>query len=204
MEYCINRDNLNNIAYVKELNDFIKYDNEHESKYFREPAGIEHYNLLSFLSDCFNDGTIIDIGAYQGYSTLALSYNKTNTVYTFDIKNTIINDNIKNKDNIKITNDNIFENNVQLKWKDKILESKLIFLDIDPHDGIAELTFLNFLKKINYNGIVLCDDIYLNSNMSNKFWKCIPNNCKYDLTQFGHWSGTGLITYNKDITLTGF
>ena len=48
MEYCINRDKLKNIDYIKELNDFIKYDNENDSKYFREPPGIEHYNLLSF------------------------------------------------------------------------------------------------------------------------------------------------------------
>ena len=46
--------------------------------------------------------------------------------------------------------------------------------------------------KSNWNGIMIADDIHLNKPMK-KWWKLIDNKYKYDITRFGHWSGTGLI-----------
>ena len=47
-------------------------------------VGKQHYRLLSYFSTLFNNCNIIDIGSHRGNSALALSYNKTNTVYSFD------------------------------------------------------------------------------------------------------------------------
>ena len=47
---------------------------------------LEHYHaILAHLSTYFNDSIIVDMGTHTGNSAAALSYNKTNKVYTFDI-----------------------------------------------------------------------------------------------------------------------
>jgi hypothetical protein len=43
--------------------------------------------------------------------------------------------------NIEFHHENLFDSEVQVKWKDTILKSAFIFLDIDPHDGKLELEF---------------------------------------------------------------
>ena len=45
-----------------------------------------HYSvLLSHLSTYFNDSVIVDMGTRDGDSAVALSYNKLNRIYTYDI-----------------------------------------------------------------------------------------------------------------------
>ena len=55
-----------------------------DSEFLGKP-GKEHYKLLAYLSTTFNFKNIIDIGTHLGNSSLALSYNISNTIYTFDI-----------------------------------------------------------------------------------------------------------------------
>ena len=46
----------------------------------------EHYHaILAHLSTYYNDSIIVDLGTHRGGSAAALSYNKSNKVYTFDI-----------------------------------------------------------------------------------------------------------------------
>ena len=66
--------------------------------------------------------------------------------------------------------------------------------DVDPHDGIIEREFLNWLDANNYKGIVFFDDIHLNPAMQ-AIWDSI-NKEKYDLTDLGHYSGSGIAIYN--------
>lgn len=70
--------------------------------------GKEHYKLLSYFSMQFNGATIIDIGTHRGSSALALSYNPTNTVYTFDIMDKVVHTGIKARENIVFSMDNLF------------------------------------------------------------------------------------------------
>jgi hypothetical protein len=72
---------------------------------------------LSYFSKLFNNSNIIDIGTHLGHSALALSYNDTNTIYTFDIVDKV-ETSIKNTPNIKFCYDNLFDKNVFNKWKD--------------------------------------------------------------------------------------
>ena len=51
------------------------------------------------------------------------------------------------------------------------------------------------LKKINWEGYLVLDDIHLNDPMK-EFWNQIDNE-KYDITPMGHWSGTGLVIFRK-------
>jgi hypothetical protein len=171
--------------------------NEHEIDFFSLP-GREHYKLLSFFSTLFNNSNIIDIGTHLGHSSLALSYNKSNTIYTFDIVDKV-RPAIKKVENIKFCMDNLFDKNVFDKWKDIILSCPFIFLDVDPHNGTMETEIMGYLKEINYDGFIICDDIWYFKEMRDHFWYKIEDKYRYDLTNLGHWSGTGIITFNKDI-----
>jgi hypothetical protein len=174
--------------------DQFKYVNNIGNEFFLE-SGVEHYKLLSYMSTLFNNCNIFDIGTHKGESATALSYNKSNTIYTFDIENRIVNKN--NPDNIIFNYVNIFEDSVRDGWKDKLLNSPLIFLDIDPHNGILEYEFYLFLKENNYQGMLVIDDIWYFKNMRNNLWYKIETEYKLDITHMGHWSGTGVVQFNK-------
>jgi hypothetical protein len=195
MKYNITFDNLNNLDFDKYKN--IVYDEANID--FYSPPGKEHYKLLSYFSTLFNNSNIIDIGTHLGHSALALSYNKTNTIYSFDILDKV-RPNIKNVENIKFFKDDLFDKETFDKWSELILSCPFIFLDVDPHNGIMEYTFINFLKEIDYQGIIICDDIWYFKEMRDNFWYKIEEMYRYDLTNIGHWSGTGIITFNKDIS----
>ena len=162
--------------------------------YFGE-AGVQHYKLLAYLSKQINHAIIFDIGTLGGYSALALSNNSTNTVYTFDICDKV-NKNIWGN-NVLFNMENIMESEIRNKWKDKLLASSIIFLDIDPHNGILEYEFYTWLKENNYNGLLILDDIHYFKDMRDNLWNKIPSSEKYDLTSFGHFSGTGVVTNQK-------
>jgi hypothetical protein len=74
-----------------------------------------------------------------------------------------------------------------------MLKSPLISLDVDPHDGQFEKQFIAFLIANNYQGIVICDDIHLSPQMQD-FWDSVTVK-KYDVTEVGHYSGTGMIIF---------
>ena len=67
----------------KQINDKAYQD------YFTSPSSIEHYRLLSHLSNNISNSTLIDIGTLKGSSALALSVNQTNTIYSFDLYNEV-------------------------------------------------------------------------------------------------------------------
>lgn len=167
---------------------------------FFNVCGKQHYRLLSYLSTMVDNSVIIDIGTHRGQSALALSYNPSNEIYTFDIEDKVTNNSIKNVKNINFQRDNLFENDGREKWYEMIMKSSFIFLDVDPHNGTMEIDLYNYLKTIGYKGFVVCDDIWHFKDMRDKFWYKVPNLNKFDLTEFGHDSGTGIFTFNSDIT----
>ena len=186
---------INSINYNDYYKEYII--SESDKKEFYGEIGQEHYRLLSYISTLFDNSNIIDIGTHTGKSALALSYNSTNTVHTFDIIDKINKENnnemFKVKRNIKWYIDDIFNSNNKEKYYNLIMSSSIIMLDIDPHNGIMETEFYKYLVQINYKGIIICDDIYYFKEMRDNFWSLIDYKCKIDITQFGHWSGTGLL-----------
>jgi hypothetical protein len=155
--------------------------------YFLENAGKEHYRLLGNISMHFNESTLLDIGTYKGCSALALSLNKTNQIKSFDIRFGLrgISD---YPDNVEFIVDDILNE----KYKDLVLSSKFIILDTD-HDGGFEDSFYQYLISINYVGYLMLDDIHYNTQMKN-FWESIERE-KYDISEIGHHSGTGLVIF---------
>ncbi len=166
---------------------------------FHCPSGKEHYKLLSHISTFFNNAIILDIGSHRGASATALSYNSSNKIYSFDIEDRIVEyqDSPKSIENINFHIMNIFENLEDPKWKNLILDSSLIFLDIDPHEGNLEYQFYLWLERNNYQGIIIFDDIHYFQGMKDNLWNKIDSSKREDITHLGHWSGTGIVQFNK-------
>lgn len=160
--------------------------------------GGEHYKLLSYLSDLFENEIILDLGTRDGLSALVLSKNKKNKVITYDLlpkpsemlkfENLIPNCEFKQL--------NIFDEDTDI-----IKKSKLIFLDLDPHDGIQETKFIEVLESIDYKGIIVCDDIEWFPAMS--YWWNKLSQKKYNVTKYGHGSGTGIIDFSNELEILG-
>jgi len=143
----------------------------------------EHYKLLAELSSKQNNIRISDIGTFRGCSALALSYNKTNTVISYDVADHKTISNIP--DNVEFVLYN-------KPFSPDILNSSIIMLDI-MHDGVQERMIIDFLIENNWKGTLIMDDIIHFPELK-KLWNEIELP-KQDVTSKGHWSGTGIITF---------
>lgn len=159
------------------------FELNHNPYYFHLESGKEHYRLLIYISTLYNNEVIFDVGTNKCMSALALSYNKSNKIKSFDI--------------VKLLPENPLVDNIEYIIGDSTKDTELnncsiIFLDVD-HDGSYENIFYDYLKSINWKGILILDDIHLNQPMK-EFWNKISEE-KHDITNIGHWSGTGLVLF---------
>ncbi len=166
---------------------------------FNAPAGKEHYKLLSWCASQFNGADIFDIGTHRGPSAIALaSGNRNNHIYSFDIEHLYP---LATIPNVSYHLDNLLTESGRAQWKDKLLASPFIFLDIDPHEGTREYEFYCWLKAEGYSGFLICDDIWYFKEMRDNFWYRIPASEKVDVTKAGHWSGTGIVHFANTKTM---
>ncbi len=195
MNFIFDNDILNNLDL-----DFKNLIQDDYKIYYNNLAGVNEYRLYKYISDQLSDNIIIlDIGTYYGTSAISLSHNETNMVYTYDIKDFGAKD--RSKKNIIFLNKNFLED------KELISKSALIILDI-KHNGKEEIEIYDKLKEYNFKGLLLLDDIHFGNreplggkiqgyNM-NIFWNYIDLP-KWDLTKYGHVTGTGLVDFNNNI-----
>jgi hypothetical protein len=160
----------------------------------------EHYKLLGFLSTLYENCNIIDGGSRTGMSALALGANKRNSVRSYDLIQ------VSPAYRSEYTNISFFQKDLLTESPEVLLQSPLIFLDLDPHDGVQETRFFEILRNIGYRGIVILDDIstpgthFMFPGMVS-FWNSIPEK-KWDISKVGHGSGTGLVAFNMDLEVT--
>lgn len=165
-------------------------------QYFSSPAGQEHYKLLGYLASQCPDGDIVyDIGTYVGMSAMAMSIKPTVKVITYDLEDHFPNDaSKKHVHSIK---------NIEFRMKDclqdmqDIARATLVLLDIEPHDGVQEHNIVDAMNKAGFKGICVCDDINVNDAMKT-WWQSITLK-KYDVSKYGHWSGTGIIVFDDKV-----
>ena len=158
-----------------------KYLSQEEGEMFHKIG--EHYVLLSTLSKQYNKVKLYDIGTYKGLSAVALSSNQSNLIVSYDIGYYVT---VKQPINVEFRIGNFYHDK-------EMLSSPLIMFDIDPHDGLQEKKFVENLTSVGYKGTVIFDDIHLNDGMKD-FWNSITQE-KHDYTQYGHWSGTGIVLF---------
>lgn len=159
--------------------------NPQHLSYFLNTDFREHYRLIAYLSTRFNHSLIFDIGTNKGYSALALSYNSTNSLISYDI--------------VECKELNASDQLTRIEYRlgdvrndTRLLSAPLIMLDTN-HDGSFERVFYDFLKEHHYRGWLFLDDIHLNAAMI-RFWDSITET-KEDLTDLGHFSGSGLVAF---------
>lgn len=184
------------------LSKMYPYTSWHEfHQYFSAPAGQEHYKLLGYLaSQCFDGDKVYDIGTFVGMSAMAMSVKPTINVITYDIEDHFPNDaskmhvySIKNID---------FRMRDCLHDMQEISTAKLVLLDIEPHDGHQEKIIIDAMVNSGFKGICVCDDIHVNDGME-RWWQAIPQK-KYDVSKYGHWSGTGIIVFDEKVVDVDF
>ena len=157
-------------------------------------AGQSEYRLYAWLSTQFNNTTILDVGTRTGGSALALSYNETNNVMSYDLQE-------------QGASSGISKSNVQFNIKDFREDDTLdfdnisiIMLDVDPHDGVQEEEMFEWLEEKGWKGIVLLDDIGPQWPEIEDFWNRITYP-KLNVTEVGHMSGTGLVNFDEKHTI---
>ena len=179
-----------------------------------------HYKLLNYLANLYEGATILDAGTYVGMSCMALA-NSPNKVITYEINGGYGIQKWcrglpqKNPDGTLTENDGWrpafmgatetgvgkYANttfkllDVNKETDENLKKVDFIFLDIDLHDGIQEAKLFATLRRIGYKGIVVADDIHLNEGMRD-WWSSIPER-KWDVTKYGHGSGTGLVDFGN-------
>ena len=170
-----------------------------EKKHYDDMSGIQEYRLYSYLSTFFNNTIILDIGTYNGRSAIALSHNDNNNVISYDITDNISNKNhqIYTKQNITFKIQNVLDDLTEVFLKNV----KIIMIDIDHFETIEKL-IIDKLFELKFSGIILLDDIKhpypKEFECMQKLWNEI-NHKKYDITKYGHISGTGVVLMNTDI-----
>lgn len=157
--------------------------------FFLGQPGIAPYKLLAYFSTLFKTQVLVEIGVHNGWGSLAMSYNEDNCVVGYDIDLGPLNRAIEEeRPNV------LFHEGIAHEMDPEIiLASPFVHFDAQ-HDGIYERTFFDFLVARGYQGWLMLDDIHLNDAMK-AFWQSITLP-KHDLTQFGHSTGTGLVTFN--------
>jgi hypothetical protein len=176
----------NDVLDVVDMNLFQIIDNEEYQNYYTDRSSKEHYRLLTHISNSFNDETFIDVGTLKGSSALALSTNKKNKVYSFNLSSQLELNYLP--ENVEFIIDNVLNG----KYDNILLSSNFILLDTF-HDGTFEKQFYDYIESIGYSGYLLLDDIHLNIEME-KFWGSISRK-KDDLTPIGHSTGTGVVYF---------
>ena len=167
-------------------------------EYYGSP-GKQHYALLTWLASQFQNSELFDIGTHQGASAYCLASNSSNTVQSFDITHANL---ILRAANCTYNLKNLWDPDIRTQWEKRLLNSPLIFFDVDPHEGSMEYEFYCWLRDNGYRGLLVMDDIWYFSGLRDT-WNRIDVT-KYDLTSLGHWSGTGLVDFSQKVTLEGY
>ena len=123
------------------------------------------------------------MGTYQGYSATAMSSAKE--VVSYDVENLRIKQRYPR--NIKFKVGDVLEDN-------RLNDAELILLDT-YHLGGFEKRFLAHLNKISFKGMLVMDDIHFSNDME-RVWESIKLP-KEDFTEYGHYTGTGIVYYNE-------
>lgn len=160
--------------------------NQEHRAYFFDTEFKEHYRLIALLSSLFDQGTIFDVGTNKGYSAVALAYNPFNQVISYDLVDCRELGAPEALGNIEFHIGDVCEDT-------RLAEAQLVMLDT-YHDGSFERHFYAHLKQIGFRGLLFLDDIHLNEAME-KFWEDIDLP-KEDLSDMGHWSGSGLVDFS--------
>jgi hypothetical protein len=171
-----------------------------EPRWYRLWPG-DHYRLLAGLVAELQAKTVIEIGTFTGMGTLALAHSLPpgGRIFTFDLvpwkhfPQTWLRDDDFAGGRISQIIANIAAPGGIEPYRDLFSEADFLLVD-GPKDGTTEVGFMDALSQIQFrnNPIMLFDDTRL-INMID-IWRRLDRP-KFDITSFGHWSGSGLVDW---------
>jgi len=193
-------------------------------EYMSAPAGKEHYVLWAYMTKLLlNENPevpYIDIGTRHVSSALALGI-AGRAVRTFDLPDTgeripAFRGKTEEEWQQQVTAAGVHITfctesliNESAEWFAPIMKSPLIVLDTHhlPFTVPFERQFLWRLIALEYDGIVMLDDIHLNEEME-RWWTELETDSNghyvmYDLTAVGHASGTGMLDFSHRVEIVG-
>jgi predicted O-methyltransferase YrrM len=173
--------------------------NEQAKKYANLWPG-EHYRLLAGLVIALKPKQVIEIGTSTGLSALCLKryLPRGSQVITFDVTpwssypTTLLRkEDFEDQRLVQHVAD-LSDASVMHTYAPLIESAGLIFIDA-THDGTLEEKIMANLQTLTFQQetFVMLDDIRVWNML--KMWREISLP-KIDLTSFGHWSGTGLVS----------
>ena len=164
----------------------------------------EHYNLLTALCRLLEARTVWEFGTDSGMGTIALAEGLPagGRIFTVDIDPWTSKSGpwLQEADfaDGKVTQivSDMSAETLFSTYADDIADADLIFVD-GPKDDVTEQTFLDRLAAVAFRKrpIVVFDDIKVVNMLS--IWRGVTRP-KFDLTSFGHWSGTGVVDWNPE------
>lgn len=188
--------------------------------YLLDDAGKEHYTLLNYISAKYGDcRPFVDIGTRYVTSALALGSHES-AVWTFDIpqsserrrafrgKTEAEWQRMVTEAGVNIT----FHNVDLLQASDDDFKTYFgtwfVLLDTfhKPYSQPFERELFQRMVDIGFKGLLMLDDIYFNEEMK-KWWEEIKNQAErgnyraHDLSEVGHWTGTGLVDFSGMVTV---
>ncbi len=163
----------------------------------------EHYRLLAAFVEHLKPDVVVEIGTFTGLSSLSIlkTLSPNSKLVSFDVQpwSTIPDTCLRTEDFA----DGRFQQIVAdlscaeaaEEHRDLLRSATLIFAD-GPKDGKFEPRFAKLLDTIDFESppYVVFDDIK-DWNML-AFWRELTFP-KLDLTSFGHWTGTGLVRWER-------
>lgn len=157
----------------------------------------EHYRLLALLSTHVPPGkTIVDVGTCYGDSALALSYSG-HSIESFDVVDRV---GVRPLPvSVHCTISDLFDPVVREKYEETLIESGAVLIDIAPHAGHQELEMVRWFQARDYRGFIILDDTWWYKEMRDNLWYRVEPHHRTDVTKFGHWSGTGIVSFGKNI-----
>jgi predicted O-methyltransferase YrrM len=158
----------------------------------------EHYHLLASLVRCLKPAHVTEIGTYTGLSALSIltALDPGANLTTYDVVpwGEVEASALRPEDfadgRLEQRIGNLADGVFYRQNEDVLLDSDLIFVD-GPKDGRFEPAFIKLLLSTPRSkpALLMFDDIRLWNML--RVWADLPLP-KFDLTSFGHWSGTGI------------
>lgn len=159
----------------------------------------EHYKLLAGFVEVLQPEVVIEIGTSTGLSALSMLPFFSGRLITFDIQRwDSYPDTVLQKEDfgrLAQIVDNLGSSAVFEKHRALLEEAEFIFIDA-THDGKLESALLKGLSTLKFkkSPILFFDDIRVWTML--EMWRNIPFP-KLDLTSFGHWSGSGIVSFTS-------
>ncbi len=174
-----------------------------EKKFLAEVWPGEHYRLLAAITQVMKPALIVEIGTGAGLSALSFLHTLPagGRLVTYDVipwksvADGMLNEGDFVEGRFEQRTVDLSDRDSCYGQRDLLKGADLIFIDA-AKNGEQESRFIEDLSEVPFDRppIVIFDDIRIWGML--RTWRELPYP-KLDMTSFGHWSGTGLVDFQK-------